>query len=220
MPIAEPLRFQPIVLEKIWGGRRLQPFLPEGLEEPGVVGEVWTLADRQGSSSVVAAGALEGRKLAGLMLSEREALLGSAAPTSDERFPLLVKYLDATQPLSVQVHPDAKAAKRLGGEAKDECWYILSAEPGSQIYLGLAPGVDVVSFAAEARGPHVVDMLQAQVLTQDLGRPQDVANLVLFLASEESSFITGQILRVDGGSLSHLAHVAQLREAGRTTNRA
>jgi len=160
MTLAEPLRFQPIALEKIWGGRRLQPFLPGGLTEPGLVGEIWTLADRQGNSSVVAEGNFEGRKLAGLMLSEREALLGSVSPTSDERFPLLVKYLDATQPLSVQVHPDAKAAKRLGGEAKDECWYILSAEPGSQIYLGLAPGVDVATFAAEARGPHVVDMLQ------------------------------------------------------------
>jgi NAD(P)-dependent dehydrogenase (short-subunit alcohol dehydrogenase family) len=62
-------------------------------------------------------------------------------------------------------------------------------------------------------------MLRSQCLTPDLGKPQDVANLVLFLASEESSFVTGQILRVDGGALSHLAHVAQLRDSGRTTNR-
>ncbi len=65
----------------------------------------------------------------------------------------------------------------------------------------------------------VVEMLRSQCLTPDLGKPQDVANLVLFLASEESSFVTGQILRVDGGALSHLAHVAQLRDSGRTTNR-
>jgi len=65
----------------------------------------------------------------------------------------------------------------------------------------------------------VVDMLRSECLTPDLGKPQDVANLVLFLASEESSFVTGQILRVDGGALSHLAHVAQLRDTGRTTNR-
>ncbi len=67
--------------------------------------------------------------------------------------------------------------------------------------------------------PEVVEMLRSQCLTPELGRPQDVANLVLFLASDESSFVTGQILRVDGGALSHLAHVAQLRDSGRTTNR-
>ena len=67
--------------------------------------------------------------------------------------------------------------------------------------------------------PEVVEMLRAQCLMPDLGTPQDVANLVLFLASDEAAFITGQILRVDGGSLSHLAHVADLRASGRTVNR-
>lgn len=62
-------------------------------------------------------------------------------------------------------------------------------------------------------------LLLAECLTPRLGTPQDVANLVLFLASDESAFITGQILRVDGGALSHLAHVSKLRSSGRTTNR-
>lgn len=67
--------------------------------------------------------------------------------------------------------------------------------------------------------PEVVAMLEQQCLTPRLGTPQDVANMVLYLASDESSFVTGQILRVDGGALSHLAHVAQLRERGLATNR-
>lgn len=62
-------------------------------------------------------------------------------------------------------------------------------------------------------------MLLAECLTPRLGTPQDVANLVLFLASDESAFITGQVLRVDGGALSHLAHVSKLRASGQTTNR-
>jgi NAD(P)-dependent dehydrogenase (short-subunit alcohol dehydrogenase family) len=66
--------------------------------------------------------------------------------------------------------------------------------------------------------PEVIEMLRAQCLTPGLGTPQDVANLVLFLASDEAAFVTGQIMRVDGGALSHLAHIAQLRDAGRTTN--
>jgi NAD(P)-dependent dehydrogenase (short-subunit alcohol dehydrogenase family) len=65
----------------------------------------------------------------------------------------------------------------------------------------------------------VVEMLRAQCLAPRMGTPQDVANLVLYLASDESSFVTGQILRVDGGALSHLPHVAALRDSGRTTNR-
>ncbi len=67
--------------------------------------------------------------------------------------------------------------------------------------------------------PEVQALLLAECLTPRLGTPQDVANLVLFLASDESTFITGQILRVDGGALSHLAHVSKLRASGRTTNR-
>ena len=67
--------------------------------------------------------------------------------------------------------------------------------------------------------PEVQTLLLAECLTPRLGTPQDVANLVLFLASEESAFITGQILRVDGGALSHLAHVSKLRASGQTTNR-
>ena len=62
-------------------------------------------------------------------------------------------------------------------------------------------------------------MLLAEALTPRLGTPQDVANLVLFLASDESAHITGQILRCDGGALSHLAHVSKLRASGKTTNR-
>lgn len=66
--------------------------------------------------------------------------------------------------------------------------------------------------------PEVVEMLREQCLTTRLGTPQDVANLVLYLASDEAAFITGQVMRVDGGALSHLAHVADLRRAGRRTN--
>ena len=94
------------------------------------------------------------------MMSSVESLLGKARPSVNGAFPLLIKYLDAAQPLSVQVHPDHVAAKRLGVEGgKTECWYILSAEPGALIYLGLKPDVDATTFAEKAAGPDVVDLL-------------------------------------------------------------
>jgi NAD(P)-dependent dehydrogenase (short-subunit alcohol dehydrogenase family) len=73
------------------------------------------------------------------------------------------------------------------------------------------------SFAANVP-PDVAAMLEDQCLTPRLGTPRDVANAVLFLASDDASFITGQIIRVDGGALSHLPHVSQLRASGATTN--
>ena len=162
MTLAEPLRFRPLPFPKVWGGDRLEPFL--GVSFPdhpvGPVGEVWQLVDRDGTSSTVEGGSLDGRSLSGLMLSERESVLGDARPSADGHFPLLVKLLDASMPLSVQVHPDARTAERLGGEAKDECWYVLDAAPDGVLYLGLRPGVDAKTFAGGAGGPRIVDMLQ------------------------------------------------------------
>lgn len=161
MVLFEPLRFRPMPMVKVWGGHRLGAFVGEALEADGPVGEVWQLVDRDGCSSVVACGTYAGRTLSGLMLSERESLLGASRPSEDGHFPILVKYIDAAQPLSVQVHPDPAAAATLGGESKDECWYVVGAEPGSQVYLGLAPGVDAKTFAAEVARHHVVGLLQA-----------------------------------------------------------
>ena len=160
MTLQDPLRFRPRPLTKVWGGRRLDDFVPGGLGVEGPVGEVWTVADRDEMSSEVDGGELDGRRLTGLMMSERADLLGDARPSSDDRFPLLVKYLDAAEPLSVQVHPDPTCAEKLGGEPKDECWYVLAADPGAHVFLGLADGVDASTFAAEATSHHVVDLLQ------------------------------------------------------------
>lgn len=162
MSLLDPLRFRPRSLNKVWGGRWLDSFVPGGLGVEGPVGEVWTLADRDEMSSEVDGGELDGRRLAGLMMSERQDLLGAARPSASDRFPVLIKYLDAVEPLSVQVHPDAACAAKLGGEPKDECWYVLSAEPGAHVFLGLADGVDAATFAAEATSHHVVDLLRRQ----------------------------------------------------------
>ncbi len=161
MSLREPLRFAPHCHEKPWGGNLLAGFLPAGRTGTAPVGEVWTLVDRPGESSRVDGGRFEGRSLRELMSSERSALLGSARPF-DEGFPLLVKLLDTGANLSVQVHPDDRIASRLanGAQGKTECWYVLAAQPGARLYLGLKPGVDAARFASAAGTDAVVDLLQ------------------------------------------------------------
>jgi mannose-6-phosphate isomerase len=159
----QPILFERQLFEKVWGGRSLEATLGIVLGVAGPVGETWELVDREECNSKVLAGSSAGRTLHELMGAHGAALLGAARPSRGGRFPVLIKFLSATKPLSVQVHPDELAAKKLGrGESgKDEAWYILAAEPQSQIYLGLRPGVDAREFAARAGGPGVVDLLRA-----------------------------------------------------------
>lgn len=166
MPIARPLRLRPSAVPKVWGGDALRRFVSDGDREQmdwpadQPVGEVWLVSDRAERSSVVVDGPFAGRTLHGLMLSERDALLGNGITGEDDSFPLLLKLIDARKNLSIQVHPDEAAARALGSLPKGECWYLLDADPGAEVYLGLAEGVDGTRFALGAATPDVVDLLQ------------------------------------------------------------
>ncbi len=154
----EPLRFTRIFLEKVWGGRALAR--APGIELPAgsQVGETWELADREDQNSQVAEGRFAGRTLGDLMRTDARSILGRARTAADGRFPLLVKFLDATQTLSVQVHPHASTV-RAGQASKTEAWYVLAAEPGSSIFLGLRPEVGPEKLAAHAHSSAIVDLL-------------------------------------------------------------
>jgi mannose-6-phosphate isomerase len=157
-PRLEPLRFTRIFVEKVWGGRALAR--APGIELPAgrPVGETWELADREDRNSQVAEGRFAGRTLGELMRTDARSILGRARSGADGRFPLLVKFLDATQPLSVQVHPH-RSTVRAGQASKTEAWYILAAEPGSSIFLGLRPDVGPEKLAAHAHSAAIVDLL-------------------------------------------------------------
>ncbi|MDF1838515.1 MAG: class I mannose-6-phosphate isomerase [Planctomycetota bacterium] len=161
MVLHEPLLLSPRPKATVWGGDALSKCLDQDLGGEGPVGEVWTLVDREEGSTEVARGEYAGRRLRGLMLSERTALLGRSKVTPEETFPVLLKLIDASQDLSVQVHPDRQRAKLVGdgAEPKDEFWYILDAKKDARIYLGLKPGTDVSGFASKANTPSVVDSL-------------------------------------------------------------
>jgi len=151
-----------IAFEKVWGGRALERVPGIRLEIEGPVGETWELVDRVAENSTVRGGPHDGQALRELMAVDRDALLGAGRTTVDGRFPVLIKYLHAAKPLSVQVHPDDRTARQLhaGESGKTESWFILDAEPGSLVYLGLRPGVDSSELASIASGPGLVDALQ------------------------------------------------------------
>lgn len=131
-----PFFFQPLFKEVVWGGQRLRTLLDKPIDPQRAIGESWELVDLPQDQSVVTNGPLAGRTLGDLREQYGAALMGSAR-LLDGRFPVLVKYIDAHQTLSVQVHPDEVVAKELGGRPKSECWYILSATPGAKLYVGL-----------------------------------------------------------------------------------
>lgn len=135
-----PIQFRPIFKERIWGGRRLEKLYGKALPPGILIGESWEIADRPGDSSVIANGPWAGRDLRWLLDLHSDRILGKASAAAG-RFPLLVKLIDARQALSLQVHPPASVAARLGGEAKTEFWFFTEADPGAEIFLGLRAGV-------------------------------------------------------------------------------
>ena len=137
-----PLRFRLLVRRYLWGNRRLETCLGKAIGLGSDYAESWEVCDHGPDQSVVDQGPLAGTALGELVSSRGPELFGRHHPQS--RFPLLVKFLDAAQALSVQVHPNDTQAARLNPPdlGKTEAWYILAANPGSRIYAGLRPGVD------------------------------------------------------------------------------
>jgi mannose-6-phosphate isomerase len=191
-----PLRFHPHLRPLVWGGRRLGEILGRSLPTGDAYGESWEVSDHASHRSVVADSPYAGRTLRDLMEYEPAALLGSAA-NRYATFPWLVKYLDAWDWLSVQVHPNEKDVKRLwpGEGSKTEAWFVLGAAPTSRVFAGLLPGVGEAELRAALATGTVADCLH-----QFQPRPGDC----LFLPA-------GTVHAVGGGVL--MAEVQQTSDA-------
>jgi mannose-6-phosphate isomerase len=149
-----PLLLRPQFHERVWGARSLAPIYPD-LATSAPVGEAWLTGDQ----CRIANGPLSGRALAEVSREFGERLIGEAAPDTS-RFPLLIKFLFPRDKLSVQVHPDDEGARELGQPCgKTECWYILHAEPGAQIGLGLKPGTSKAEVERAIREVRMEELL-------------------------------------------------------------
>ena len=155
--LTSPLAFEPIFMERIWGGRRLEARFRKQLPKGTLIGESWEIVDRPEAQSLVRDRPMRGRTLHQLWMEDREEIFGDVPDTA--RFPLVAKLIDAREKLSLQVHPPSGVARALGGETKDELWYVLDAVPDGQIYAGLRGGVTREQFEAALENSSVAELV-------------------------------------------------------------
>lgn len=142
-----PLIFEPVLKEKVWGGHKLYERFHKGddaslpdRQAGAKVGESWEIADLQEGQSIVKEGALSGRTLHEVIEMNPDGLLGKRVHKRfGTDFPLLIKFIDATKDLSIQVHPSDENSPT--GTGKTEMWYIMQADPGAELTVGFVPGM-------------------------------------------------------------------------------
>jgi mannose-6-phosphate isomerase len=186
-----PLLLQPQFHERVWGARNLAPFY-ERETVGGPIGEAWLTGDL----CQVTNGPLAGRTLAELARQFGARLLGDANKDAT-RFPLLVKFLFPSERLSVQVHPDDESAAKLGQPCgKTECWYVLRADPGAQVGLGLKPGTTKAAVAEaihEKRMEHLlnwIDIHEGDMIYVEAGTVHAIGGGSVIMETQQNSDTT------------------------------
>jgi mannose-6-phosphate isomerase len=172
-----PLTFRPRLVEKLWGGRKLETVLGKHLPPDKPIGESWELFDfppgvveRSNGwvSSEIADGPLAGRSLHWAVGEFGQDLYGDVSLVGPAgQFPILIKFLDAREDLSVQVHPDhAYATKNPGVHLKTEAWFVLQRDRGSRLLAGLRPGTTRENFEAALRAGDIERLVNAAAVEE------------------------------------------------------
>ena len=214
----QPITFTPIYKERIWGGRQLEETHHRTLPKSAVpFGEAWEIVDREDAQSIVSSGEFSGKSLHHIWTNHREEIFGKDLPHSG-RFPLLIKILDSTDDLSIQVHPPAGIAEELGGEPKTEMWYIADCKPGAKLYVGLKKGVTRETFEqAIAKGTvadqvHAITPEKGQSIFIESGRLHAIGAGFLIHEIQQNSDTTYRVFdwnRTDPEGKPRDLHVAQ-----------
>src|SRR5690606_37622443 len=131
------LKFQPILKDKIWGGQKLKTLLHKD-SNLNNVGESWEISDVEGDTSIVSNGSLKGQSLKQLLITYKHDLIGlQNYRIFEDKFPLLIKFIDAKEDLSIQLHPNDELAKaRHNSFGKTEMWYVMQADTDSNLIVG------------------------------------------------------------------------------------
>ena len=224
MPTLYPMLQQPVLKPTIWGGQKLRTLYGKPVVGDQKIGESWEVADHPHGTSRVAAGPLKGRSLRQVVQLHADALFGKPVMSAwRERFPLLVKIIDASDDLSIQVHPDDAyiAEHEIDDYGKTECWVILQTDPGARLITGVQPGVDRDEFRKAAAAGQLEGMLiEQQVQPGDFlfipaGRLHAIGAGIVLAEFQQPSDTTYRVYdwgRVDMSGKSRELHLDQAVE--------
>lgn len=219
-----PLKFKTIFKEKIWGGNKIKNILQKDFTPLKNCGETWEISGIKDNVSVVAEGPLAGTSLTDLIKEYKGDLVGDAVYSKwGEEFPLLVKFIDATEDLSIQVHPDdALAQERHQGSGKTEVWYILQADENAKLISGFNREVSQETYLHHLKENTLNHILnQEEVAADDVffipaGRVHTIGKGLLLAEIQQSSDITYRIYdfdRTDDNGFKRELHTDQALDA-------
>ncbi len=200
MSIHQFLKFQPILKEKIWGGEKLSNLLNKNSTKTNI-GESWEISDVENDTSIVANGALQGKSLKELIANFKGDLVGDTIYKHfGEKFPLLIKFIDAKEALSIQLHPnDALAKERHNSFGKTEMWYVMQADEKANLIVGFQKEVTSQEYVKSLESKTLLDILNIDEVSEGdvyfipTGRVHAIGAGVLLAEIQQTSDVTYRI---------------------------
>ncbi|AMR34204.1 mannose-6-phosphate isomerase [Mucilaginibacter sp. PAMC 26640] len=200
-----PLKFKTIFKDKIWGGHKIETYLHKAIGDLPNCGETWEISGVKTDVSVVNGGELDGESLADLLEKYQGELVGNKVYAHfGNIFPLLVKFIDANDDLSVQVHPDDELAKkRHDSFGKTEMWYVIEADPGATLIAGFNREMNEQEYVEALNSGHIMDILNKEDVTAGdvyflpAGRVHTIGKGLLIAEIQQTSDITYRIYDFD-----------------------
>lgn len=195
-----PLKFKPILKERLWGGTKLKDVLNKPIQSD-ITGESWELSGVKGDISQVSNGDLEGTSLQDLLDDRGEALMGkSVVDRFGNEFPILIKFIDAKQDLSIQLHPnDELAKKRHNSFGKTEMWYIMDADPGAKLIVGFNRDVEKAEYVKSIEEGTLTELMNYEEVDEgdtffiNTGKIHAIGAGVLLAEIQQTSDITYRV---------------------------
>jgi len=220
MSVLYPLKFVPIYKDKIWGGQKLRTILNKNFGSLPNCGESWEISGVKDNESVVAEGELMGKSLPQLLEQYKEKLAGTKVYARyGNEFPLLIKFLDANDDLSIQVHPnDEQALAKHQSFGKTEMWYIFQADEGAKLITGFKKDLDRESYLEYFNNGKLSDVLnEEEVKAGDVffipaGRVHTIGKGICIAEIQQTSDVTYRIFdfdRVDDKGQKRELHVEE-----------
>ncbi len=219
-----PLKFTPIVKDKIWGGTKLESVLDKPTKGSQEAGESWEISGVDGNISIVSEGDFKGKSLVELIDTYKGDLIGHTVfEKFGNKFPLLIKFIDANDDLSIQVHPDDELGmKRHNSFGKTEMWYVVSADEGSTLISGFNKPTSKEEYLEYFESGRLVDLLNREDVYNDdvfflpAGRVHTIGKGLLIAEIQQTSDITYRIYdfdRVDANGSGRELHVEEAIDA-------